>query len=119
MKVSRTHIKSVTRFALALTCFAALFVMIAAPAAAQQRDPFDPLVSTGGVSDDTGTTTSSSTSGSSTSSSSSSDGAVEESSLPNTGSDMSQWLAVAYVLVAAGIGFIVITKTLTPEAKRR
>jgi hypothetical protein len=92
----------------------------ATPATAQQRDPFDPLVSTGSdVTEETGgvPAPTESTSGSGTEASA--DSTVEESSLPNTGSGMSEWLAVAYALVAVGAAFVLITRILSPDDKRR
>jgi LPXTG-motif cell wall-anchored protein len=99
--------------ALLLVAIGILTVLTAAPANAQQRDPFDPLVSSGSV-DDTGTTTGSTQTQADPEPTTSTQPAVQESSLPNTGSDMSEWLVVAYVLVATGAGLLLLTKTLGP-----
>lgn len=114
-----TRAWTVKRLAVVLAALGALAVT-ATPATAQQRDPFDPLVSTGsdGTEETGGVPVSSeSTSGSGTGASTES--TVEESSLPNTGSGMSDWLAVAYALVAVGAGFVLITRIVSPDDKRR
>jgi hypothetical protein len=118
----RRHMRracTVKRLAVVLAALGALTVT-ATPATAQQRDPFDPLVSTGSdVTEETGGVPASSESTSGSATEASTDSTVEESSLPNTGSGMSEWLAVAYALVAIGAGFVLITRILSPDDKRR
>jgi LPXTG-motif cell wall-anchored protein len=90
--------------------------LLAAPAMAQ-RDPFDPLVT-----EEAATSGSGQTSGSADDSGSgqNNDGApvVEDSALPATGSGTS-WFAVAYVLIAAGDGFVVLGRVLNPSTNKR
>ncbi|MGH2693817.1 MAG: hypothetical protein ACRDJJ_03270 [Actinomycetota bacterium] len=90
----------------------AAVLALAAPAAAQLRDPFDPLVTegegtTGGAAEDT-------TQG----------GGTEVQPQPatevdaNTGGDPSPFLVVAYGLLALGVGAVVISRTLGPQPVR-
>jgi hypothetical protein len=85
---------------------------LAAPAAAQLRDPFDPLVTEGstteGTTDGTGTT---------------GGGPVVQPQPAtevdaNTGGDPSPFLVIAYGLLALGVGAVVISKTLGPQPVR-
>jgi hypothetical protein len=84
---------------------------LAAPAAAQLRDPFDPLVTEGstteGTTEGTGTT----------------DGpevqpqpATEVDA--NTGGDPSPFLVIAYGLLAVGVGAVIVSKTLGAQPAR-
>jgi hypothetical protein len=96
-------------FGLVLASIVAL--VSAAPAFAQARDPFDPLVTQ------------------SSSSSSGSGGASEtdyqapqgdvapagQEALPATGANTSVWLGIAYVLVALGVGALVLSKVYAPQ----
>jgi hypothetical protein len=85
----------------------------AAPAAAQLRDPFDPLVTEGegtteGTTEGTGTT---------------GGGPVVQPQPAtevdaNTGGDPSPFLVIAYGLLALGAGAVVISKTLGPQPAR-
>ncbi len=94
---------------LVLASIAAL--LSAAPAFAQARDPFDPLVTQssgssagGGGGSETGDTTP--------------QGDVApaaEDALPATGADTSVWLGLAYVLVALGAGALVLSKVYAPQ----
>jgi LPXTG-motif cell wall-anchored protein len=106
------------RLALLLAAIAGITLITAAPALAQQRDPFDPLVSSGSV-DDTGTAADSTQTQADAGTTTTTQPVVQESSLPNTGSNVSEWLVVAYVLVATGAGLLVLTKILQPTAERR
>jgi hypothetical protein len=86
---------------------------LAAPAAAQLRDPFDPLVTEGstteGTTGGTGTTTG---------------GGQEVQPQPatevdaNTGGDPSPFLVIAYGLLAVGVGAVIVSKTLGPQPVR-
>jgi hypothetical protein len=114
-----THTRTAKRFGLLLATVGVLTVATV-PAVAQQRDPFDPLVSTGSATtDDTGGAPTSTDISASTSTESSADTTVEESSLPSTGSGVSEWLAIAYILVAIGAGCLLIAKVLSRQQKRR
>jgi LPXTG-motif cell wall-anchored protein len=104
--------------ALLLGAIATITLITAAPAFAQQRDPFDPLISSGSV-DDTGTTAGSTQTQADVGTTTTTQPVVQESSLPNTGSNMSEWLVVAYVLVAVGAGLLVLTKILAQAGERR
>jgi hypothetical protein len=97
---------------MALLCVVVLIGLVfAAPAAAQLRDPFEPLVEEGATA---GTTTGETTGGTTTVQ----PGPATEAE-PTTGADPSPYLMVAYALVAIGAGAIVIAKTLQPVAARR
>jgi LPXTG-motif cell wall-anchored protein len=109
------HGRNAARLLLVLATVGAWMVIAAAPAVAQ-RDPFDPLVSTGSTTTaDTGTTTTSSDTQADTTTQTTTESTVEENSLPNTGSRMTPWLALAYVLVTVGAGLLVLSKTLQPD----
>jgi hypothetical protein len=91
-----------------------VLLALAVPAAAQVRDPFDPIVgeeeeTTGGA-----TETQPATQGGETEVRPQ---PVTEVS-PNTGGDPSPFLIVAYGLLAVGVGAIVLSKTLGPQAVR-
>jgi LPXTG-motif cell wall-anchored protein len=83
-------------------------LIVAAPALAQQRDPFDPViepqetvVATGeGGTPEPGTTPAEDTAG------------TEQ--LPNTGGDPNAWLVAAFVLIALGAGVVVVAKSFGP-----
>ena len=108
----------VLRLALSLTTVAVIAIITAGPAAAQQRDPFDPLVSNSSV-DDTGVPTTTTDSQADTSTPTTTQPVVQESSLPNTGSNVSKWLAVAYVLVASGAALLLLARMLQPRRDSR
>jgi hypothetical protein len=105
----RTDVKKILS-CLALASIVAL--VSAAPAFAQARDPFDPLVtqsSSGGTSGGVG-------------GSESVDVAPQgdvapagQEALPATGADTSVWLGIAYVLVALGVGAIALSKVYAPQ----
>jgi hypothetical protein len=107
---------SMRRFAVTMAAMGLLFVLAAAPAFAQ-RDPFEPLVSNeaGANVDDTGNAANGS---SNDQTSNDSEPAPDTGSLPTTGSDMSGWLAAAYVLVAVGVGTVVVARMNGPEPRR-
>lgn len=90
---------------------ATFLVLLAVPAFAQARDPFQPLVTqdtTGTTTDTTGDTTTDTTQ----------DPVFQENGsdgLPNTGSDPSVWLVAAYGLVALGIAAIVLARISHPS----
>jgi hypothetical protein len=95
-----------------LTAFVAaavLVILLAAPALA--KDPFEPLVTTQDASNTTTTTTTTANG----------EPAVigvpantSSESMPNTGSDVSTWVVLSYVLVVAGGVGIVLGRTLSP-----
>jgi|ERR687895_624087 hypothetical protein len=96
-------------FGLVLASIVAL--VSAAPAFAQARDPFDPLV------------TQSSSAGSSGGGGSETDFQVPQGdvapagqeALPATGASTSVWLGIAYVLVALGVGALALSKVYAPQ----
>jgi len=85
---------------------------LAAPAAAQLRDPFEPLVTEGEGT--TGTTEGTGTTG----------GGTEVQPQPatevdaNTGGDPSPFLIIAYGLLAIGVGAVIVSRTLGPQPVR-
>ena len=99
----------------------AIVLVVAAPALAQ-RDPFDPVIdltvdtsgagATGGNSDGT---TDAGTDGSG----STSNPDARADVFPNTGADTTGWLAIAYVLLAAGIALVVFARTMRPTPTTR
>ena len=96
-------------FGLVLASIVAL--VSAAPAFAQARDPFDPLVtqsSSGGTSGGGG--------GGSVDVAPQGDVApAGQEALPATGADTSVWIGIAYVLVALGVGAIALSKVYAPQ----
>lgn len=85
-----------------LATFVLLGTVVAGPASAQVRDPFIPLIRPAEV---TGTTEV----GTTTQQPAGFTGGIAETSpgregLPATGGDVSGWLVLAYVLIAAGLG---------------
>ena len=102
-----------------IACLLGLFlVLMAAPAFAQVRDPFDPVISqaeltgagdgTGAPGDGTGTTGD----GTGTDGAAGDDVVAGNSSegLANTGADTERWLVAAYALIAIGGGAVAISK---------
>ena len=83
---------------------------VAAPAAAQARDPFDPLVDESAVTNGTvtGTTTIDGETDAEVGT------VVETERLANTGSEVQPWLVVAYTLVAMGAAALVLARTRAP-----
>jgi hypothetical protein len=93
-----------------------LLLVLSAPAAAQ-RDPFDPVIDTS-VSTTTGGTNGAPT-GENDPVTPPGSGAQADA-FPNTGMDTQGWLAISYVLSAAGAALIVFARTRrTAEAPRR
>lgn len=99
---------------IAVVFAAVVFVLaVAAPAMAQARDPFDPVIDTTG--------------GSATNEGGEPvtlpEGEVpppaQSEVMANTGADTEPWLVTAYVLVAVGAGIVVLSKTLAPVPARR
>jgi hypothetical protein len=93
-----------------------LGLIVAGPVAAQQRDPFDPLIqpqetvapeTTGDGTTDQDQTTDG-------------DGVGEDvtgaEELPNTGADPDVWLVAAYVLIALGLATVVIARAFGPAS---
>ena len=103
-----------------LACLVGVFTVLflAAPATAQElRDPFDPLLTTGGsdttdpVTSDTPVTTPPT------------DTPLENptpptDNLPTTGSDPRSWLALGYFLLAAGTTMIAMARVAESGARR-
>jgi LPXTG-motif cell wall-anchored protein len=92
-----------------------LLVALASPAAGQVRDPFDPVVDTSAqTTTDTGAVTSSRDPAATTetTTTATTETTTDEGTLPNTGGSVSTWLAIAYVLVAAGAGLLLLAKTI-------
>ena len=93
-----------------------LAVVLAAPAAAHKglRDPFDPVVDvdaqTGAPADPTDTSTVVETSP---------DEPTVTDGLPTTGSDPSSWLSIAYVMIACGLGLVVIARLRNASDRER
>ena len=94
---------------IAVAFAAVVFVLVvAAPAMAQTRDPFRPVIDTtgGGATDGGG--------GSVTLPEGEVPPPLQNEVMANTGADTEPWLVAAYVLVAAGAGIVVLSKTLAP-----
>ena len=101
-----------------------LVLTMAAPAFAQVRDPFDPVISQAeltGAGDGTGTTgDGTGTTGDGTGT----DGAVGDDvvagnsseGLANTGVDTEPWIVAAYALIAIGAGAVAVSKVNAPTA---
>ncbi|MDQ4026573.1 MAG: LPXTG cell wall anchor domain-containing protein [Actinomycetota bacterium] len=92
-----------------------LLVALASPAEGQVRDPFDPVVDTSAqTTTDTGALTSSTDPAATTetTTTATTETTTDEGTLPNTGGSVSTWLAIAYVLVAAGAGLLLFAKTI-------
>jgi hypothetical protein len=98
-------------------CAAALLVAAASPALAQ-KDPFDPLVTedTTGATDTTAPTETDITVDPG-------DGAdpapPADEPMPDTGTDPSRWLAIAWLAIAAGAGLVMLARILRPAPARR
>jgi hypothetical protein len=101
-----------------------LVVLAAGPAAAQ-RDPFDPATGPSDSSQEDSTE-----GGVFEEPQDDSQGTVEEPEtnpnqdngsdvLANTGADVSGWMVLAYGLIVAGLGAIVVGRTLRPQPSRR
>ncbi len=84
---------------------------IAAPAGAQARDPFDPLVDENAAT--TGTVTGTTTVDAGTDPTTT-DTFVETERLANTGSNVQPWLMVAYTLMALGAASLVVGRMRAP-----
>ena len=94
----------------------ALLAAVLAPTAARAqeaglRDPFDPLIT---VEDDTTTTTTDTdttdTDDTTTTTTDTDPDPAPTDGLPTTGSDPRSWLAIAYVLLAAGAVILALTR---------
>jgi hypothetical protein len=89
-----------------------LIVAVAAtPAAALQRDPFDPVIDTSAeATTDTEQAASSiesaATTETSTATTDTTQPATDDGTLPATGAGVSSWLAIAYVMIAAGAAML-------------
>lgn len=90
-----------------------LMLLTASPALAL-KDPFDPVVKPGsGTGDVNGSTTTVDEPAVST------NGNPFSEDMPNTGADTASWLVLAYVLVVAGGGALVLAWTRRPVPARR
>lgn len=109
-----------------LTLLAAILAVsaVAAPALAQERDPFEPLVGPtadgagdpgaggqgdGGTDDGEAGAGDGATDG---------DAAAPDGELPNTGVDPAPWLVLAYALIAAGVAALVLGRLFAPPSRR-
>jgi hypothetical protein len=107
----------VRRLLLAVAAVMVLGIAAAGPAMAQARDPFEPLVSNEAPSS-TDTSTAANSDDQGASDETSNQPAPSESTLPNTGGGVTGWIGVAYVLVAVGGGFLVLSRVLAPQRNR-
>ena len=98
------------RCLLLLVASVVAILSIAAPAGAQTRDPFDPLIDENAVTTSTvtGTTTVDGDTDTET------DAVVETEQLANTGSNVQPWLMVAYTLLAMGAAALVLGRMRAP-----
>ena len=104
-----------------LVCAAALFsvLLLAAPAVAQVRDPFDPLLTTGSETDtDTGITTDTPPVTTPPAETPLVNPPPPSDDLPNTGADPKNLLTLAYVLLAAGGVMVAISHVGEPYPRR-
>jgi LPXTG-motif cell wall-anchored protein len=89
-----------------------LLLTLSSPAVAQTsglRDPFEPLISPEDETS-TDTTTTDTTTTDPTDTGATVTVADPDDGLPNTGSNATDWLAIAYVLVAAGAGALAFAR---------
>jgi hypothetical protein len=99
--------RAIAVFVLALV----LVALVAAPAMAQTRDPFEPLVVPGGAVDpETGEPVT--------------DPQVAppvqpSEPMPNTGADTSSWFGLAYALIGVGAGMVVLARLYRNPAPTR
>ena len=104
-----------------LACLVGVFTVLflAAPAAAQElRDPFDPLLTTGG-SDTTDTVPPTSDTPVTTPPTENPlETPTPTDNLPTTGSDPKSWLALGYFLLAAGTTMIAMARVAEHGARR-
>ena len=99
------------RKALLLLVAAAIALLaVAAPAGAQARDPFDPLIDENAAT--TGTVTGTTTVDGGTDADT--DTVVETEQLANTGSNVQPWLMLAYTLMAMGAAALVLGRMRAP-----
>lgn len=99
-------------------CTVGLLLVLSSPAAAHKtglRDPFEPLISP----EDATTTDSTSTDTNSDTTDVGTAITVEDTDdgLPNTGSNVTDWFAIAYVLLAAGAGALTFGKVNRAPAR--
>ena len=89
-----------------------LLVLIAAPAMAQARDPFVPLVQPGGAVDPE--------TGEPVAGPQVAPPVQPSEPMPNTGTDTSSWFGLAYALIAVGAGMVVLGRMYwAPQVTRR
>ena len=89
-------------------------MLAAAPAAAQQKDPFDPVIDP-----DAATTTTTTGTTTATTSTTSPESVFESDRFANTGTDITPWLAVAYARLVLGGAALVIARMYQPQLLRR
>lgn len=109
-----------------LTLLAAVLAVsaVAAPALAQERDPFEPLVDptadgagdAGAGGQDDGATDDGSTDDGD--GAADGDAAASDGELPNTGVDPVPWLVLAYALIALGAAALVLARVFAPASRR-
>lgn len=89
-----------------------ILAVAATPAVAIQRDPFDPVIDTSAEATiDTGQASSSTESAATTETSTTTrTSQPDEGTLPATGRGISSWLAIAYVMIAAGAAMLAFTR---------
>lgn len=100
------------RIAAAAVLAVAVTILVGAPALAT-KDPFKPLVTSEQAA--TATTTGATTTTTTTAQDPAAPTEPLSESVPNTGADVATWLVVAYGLVAAGAGALVLARTLRPS----
>jgi LPXTG-motif cell wall-anchored protein len=99
------------RLAVVLVCLAVL--MLAAPHALAQKDPFDPLISEGSTT--TGTTDTSAPTDTTIGTTTSIDPeAPADEPMPDTGGDPSNWIGLAVLAIALGAGLLMLGRILDP-----
>jgi hypothetical protein len=100
------------RRALAVVVLALILVaLIAAPAMAQARDPFVPLVQPGGGVDPA--------TGEPVTDPQVAPPVQPSEPMPNTGADTSSWFGLAYALIAVGAGMVVLGRLYRNPATTR
>lgn len=97
------------RLLLAVAVAAVLVVVLPAGAVAQ-RDPFDPLVDPDAATAGAGGTITTTTTTAGDAAPGPAGGGGDADGLPNTGSDATPWLVLAYALVAGGAGAVVLSR---------
>lgn len=97
------------------------FVLLAAPPALAQQDPFDPLLTEGSITTtDPGTSTEDPTTGATTTTTTTTDpGPPATGPMPSTGFDPSGWLGLAALALSLGAGSWALGRVLDPHPARK